>query len=394
MIKSKKGNKPTNRVRTAVFAVILAIAAWFLINIVDDPETTVTIADADVRFKNEYALKGQGVVLTGKNSIPSMSVTLRGRRSSLMNYMNDIYIEADTAQISAPGEYELQGTVIVPSNSGISVEAARTGEITVTAEKLESREIPVKISHTGTSKTKIVKSEASSPTVAVTGAKGELDEVASAVASVDVSDMTEDNTLSVGFLLVDKDGNYITQNETLETATAEISVTNTIYTAKNITVIPELAPSLSEQYVLDKSDTSVTPSTVSAGIENGASADSIVLYIDKVTELQQEYTLQSTDTIYIPEENAAVKVRASILKRAEKVVTVTPTVENLASGLSAVVSPVSAVLSGPEEKLEANTVKASVDASGLGAGTYSLNVKFADETITAQGSCTANVTIQ
>lgn len=397
MIKGKKdknGRKRTKRVQTVIFAVVLAIAAWFLVNIVDDPETTVTIADTDVRFKNEYALKGQGIVLTGKRDIPSISVTLRGRRSNLMDYMNDVYVEADTAQITNPGEYELSGTVIVPSNSGITVDSTKYDAIPVTAEKLESKEVKVEINHTGANKTKIIKSEAASPAVIVTGAKNELDEVASAVASVDISEITEDNTLDTGFILVDRDGNYITQNETLETTTAEITVLNTVYTAKTVKIEPELNAELSNRYILDKNAATVTPDTVTVGITDGAAADSITLYIDKASAEAQEYTLQSTDAVYIPPENARVRVKAALLHKETKTLDVTAETENLASGLTASVEPVSVTVTGPEGELTAEGVKARVDAEGLAAGTYSLPIKFEGKNITASGSFTAAVTIQ
>ena len=173
-----------------ILAAVLAVAAWFLINIVDNPETTVSISDIDVHFKNEFALKDKELVLTGKDDIPSISVVLRGRRSDLMSYMNDVFVEADTAQVTAPGEYKLTGTVTLPSSNNISVETSRTVEIPITAEKLETKEIPVEITQTGTNKTKIIKSEASAPTVTVTGSRGELDAVASAAVSIDISEIT------------------------------------------------------------------------------------------------------------------------------------------------------------------------------------------------------------
>ena len=392
--KRKKEKRRTKRGQTIILAAVLAVAAWFLINIVDNPETTVSISDIDVHFKNEFALKDKELVLTGKDDIPSISVVLRGRRSDLMSYMNDVFVEADTAQVTAPGEYKLTGTVTLPSSNNISVETSRTVEIPITAEKLETKEIPVEITQTGTNKTKIIKSEASAPTVTVTGSRGELDAVASAAVSIDVSEITEDNTVSAGFVLADKDGGYITQNETLETKTTEISVVNTVYTAKTIKIEPELSVAMSEQYMLDKDDTAVTPSTVTVGTEDGASPESIVLYIDKPGSMQQEYTLQSTDAIYVPKESSVVKVRAVFLKKATQTLTVTPAVENVGSGLSAAAAPVSVTVTGPENELTENGVKAAVDAAGLTAGVHTLPVKFGNKNITASEGYTAEVTIQ
>ncbi len=393
MIKGSNGKKSTKRIQTIIFAVVLSIAAWFLVNIVDNPETTVTLPDVDVRFKNEYALKEQGIVLTEKNSIPSMAVTLRGRRSNLMDHMNGVYIEADTSVVTKPGKYELTGSVTVPSNSGITVDAAKIDKIPITAEKLESKDIKIEIEQTGTNKTKIIKSETALPTVAVTGAKKELEEIASAVVSVDISDMTEDNTTDVGFVLVDTDGNYITRNETLETATAEITVSNTVYTAKSVKINPELNADLSNQYILDKDDTSVTPAAVTVGVNDENTDNSIILYIDKTSPEAQDYTLQSTDDMYIPKENSQVRVKAALLKKASKTLDVTAEAENLASGMSASVEPAAVTVTGPEEELTPEGVKAAVDASGLAPGTYSLPIKFGGENITASGNYTANVTI-
>ena len=65
------------------------------------------------------------LAVTGKDKIPELSVVVTGKRSDLMNFMDDIYVQVDVSDIDATGEYNLSGVISIPTTR-ISVEKEST----------------------------------------------------------------------------------------------------------------------------------------------------------------------------------------------------------------------------------------------------------------------------
>ncbi len=63
--------------------------------------------------------------MTGKDKIPELSVVVTGKRSDLMNFMDDIYVQVDVSDIDSTGEYNLSGVISIPTTR-ISVEKEST----------------------------------------------------------------------------------------------------------------------------------------------------------------------------------------------------------------------------------------------------------------------------
>ena len=95
--------------------------------------------------------------MTGKDKIPELSVVVTGKRSDLLNFMDDIYVQVDVSDIDSTGEYNLSGVISIPTTR-ISVEKEKYGDIPITVEPLEMKDIEVTVKQTGMLKDKIVKS--------------------------------------------------------------------------------------------------------------------------------------------------------------------------------------------------------------------------------------------
>ena len=390
MTEKKANVTNTQKLKTVILSVFLAVIVWFMVIYVNDPDITTTVSDLNVRFVGEMSLRDKKLAVTGKDKIPELSVVVTGKRSDLMNFMDDIYVQVDVSDIDSTGEYNLSGVISIPTTR-ISVEKEKYGDIPITVEPLEMKDIEVTVKQTGMLKDKIVKSSVNNPTVTITGAKSEIDEVAGAIATVDVSSIQEDGVENVNYLLTDTNGELINKNETIESARSYVEVVNTIYDAKLLPVVPRLSAEL------DKADKSfATPASVTVGVDETNTDDKVIALIDKVpSDGFGEYELESSSGMYIPEDNKKVKYKLDIVKKAVAQLELTVQAQNVQSGLTAKINnKLIAQVWGEDGKITADNVKAYVDVSGLGAGTYNLPVKIEGENVNFAENYTIEVTVE
>jgi YbbR domain-containing protein len=394
-MKEKQSSKPNKKkIRTIAVSIFLAVIVWFMVVYVNDPDITTTLTDIKVTFIGEGDLRAKDLVVTGKDDIPQISIVVTGKRSDLMNFMDDISLQIDVSSITAEGEYNLQGKLYMPTTR-ITVEKEKYGEIPITVEAVEEKEVDVSLQQTGTLKDKIVKSDMIEPKVKISGAKSEIDAVAGATATIDISNITADSVEHVNYVLVDEYGELITKNETIESMHREIEVRNTLYNVKNLPVVAALSSDLSKDYMLKTDSVSITPSNINVGVDDTNTADKIVVTIDKLTDNETEYELTAGNGMYIPPLYKKVKVKADIVKKTASTVGVTVSAENVASGLKAETDgKINVHILSGRENISESDIKATVDVSGLGEGQYTLPVKLWGENIEFQGSYTIGVTIK
>lgn len=395
MTEKKANVTNTQKLKTMVLSVFLAVIVWFMVIYVNDPDITTTVSDLNVRFVGEMSLRDKKLAVTGKDKIPELSVVVTGKRSDLMNFMDDIYVQVDVSDIDATGEYNLSGVISIPTTR-ISVEKEKYGDIPITVEPLEMKEIDVTAKQTGVLKDKIVKSSVNNPKVTITGAKSEIDAVSGAVATVDVSSLEEDGVENVNYLLTDANGELINKNETIESARSYVEVVNTIYDAKILPVVPRLSAELDKGYILNKDKSFATPASVTVGVDETNTDDKVIALIDKIpSDGFGEYELESSSGMYIPEDNKKVKYKLDIVKKAVAQLELTVQPQNVQSGLTAKINDkLIAQVWGEEGKITTENVKAYVDVSGLGAGTYNLPVKIEGENVGFGENYTVEVTIE
>ena len=394
MMNSKGKNRPhTQKVKTIALSIFLAMIVWLMVMLLTDPDITTTVSNLDVRFAGEAALREKSLAVTGKDSIPPLSVVVTGKRSDLMRNMDGIYVQVDLSDINSVGEYNLTGTISIPSTR-IKVERERYGDIPITIEPLTTKEIDVTVKQTGSVKDKLVQSVISDPRVTIMGAESEMEKVEGAVATVDISNMREDNIMEVSYLLTDASGALINENETLESMNSNVIVTNTVYDIASLPVTPKLTEELSKNYILKTNETTVTPTAVTVGVKDSAQG-SVTAVIDKPNGGEGEYRVEGGEGVYVPPESALVKVKPEIVRKETAQIELAVEAENVPEGTSAKVEGnVTATVTGAEGTLNADNVKASVDLEGLSKGTYLLPVNIYGDNINAEGEYTINVTIE
>ncbi|MCD8180223.1 MAG: hypothetical protein LUF26_01905 [Firmicutes bacterium] len=381
------------KVQTIALSVLLAVIVWFMVIYVNDPDITTTISNLNVKFIGEVSLRENQLVLTGRDSIPNLSVTVTGKRSDLISFMDDIYVQVNVRDISEAGEYELTGTISIPTTR-ITVEKEDYADIPITVEPLVTKEIEVTVKQTGTLKNKVVKSVLTTPAVVITGAESEINTVGGAIAPIDISELETDGTEKVNYLLTDSAGELISDNETIETARSFVEVTNTIYDEKTVTVEPMLTAELEQDYILHTDKTVVTPSSITVGVTADNTDETVIARIDSISDGAEEYTVEEASGMYIPEESKTVKIKTDVGKRVVKELELNVEAENVGEGLTAYIfDTLTAKVWGEDGQLSADSVKATVDASGLTAGTYTLPVKIEGENVGFDGEYTVDVVI-
>lgn len=392
---AKKQSKPrTKKFRTIAVSIFFAIIVWFAVIYVNDPDITTTISDLNVRIVGETALRNRKLAVTGRDEIPELSVVVTGKRSDLINFMDDIYVQVDVNDINSVGEYHLSGTISLPTTR-ISVEKEDYGDIPIKVEKLESKDIQVSVKQTGTLKNKLVKSQPTNPTVTITGAASELNEVYGAVATVDISNLTEDRTDRVSYLMTNEAGELININETLETENSFIEVENTIYNAKTLPIEPALTSELAREYILKADKTACTPNTVTVGVDDTNTDEKVIARIDSLDKNDGWYSLEASNGMYIPQEVKWVKIKPEAVKKTIEELELNIEPQNIPEGHNAqVMSTVHARVWGAEGSINQENVHAFVDLSGLSSGEYTLPVRISGDNVGLMQEYTVTVKIE
>ena len=370
---NKKTERSRDKLKTMAVSVFFAIAIWLMVVYMNDPSITITLNNVDVRCSGELALRAKGLAVTGKNDLPSMSVSVSGKRSDLMDYMNSIYLKIDVEDVTETGEQEFTTSVEMP-NSRLTLEKGGNEQIMLDIEPLEHKSVQVLTKQTGANKNYYIKSEIEDDYIDITGAKSEVDNVAYALAAVDISLISEKTSGEYSYAMYDKSNAVIDKNETLEAHSPSVHIINTPYTKKTLPVIPQLSDELEKGYMLDRAETVVYPPVIEAGVSADFSGEGVTANIDKLTGDETEFYLNQDSGIYVPYEKSVVKVKPVIIKKLTKQMKLNITAKNLGEGLSAEFNHELDAQVECAEETEASDITAEIDLSGLTAGTHRVPV--------------------
>lgn len=387
-----KERQKKNKIGYMVLSIIISIIIWVMVAYMTDPDVTKTLHNVDVRFVGEDMLIDKGLIVTDENELPDLSVKISGKRSDMIYAIDNVVIEVDVSDIDSEGEYDLEGTVILP-NSRINLERVRFDTVPVVVGEYAEKNIDIEIRQTGTLKGKLVKSESEMKSVKITGSKDEIDSVASGYAVVDISKLEDSQSLRTNFVLVDNAGNLISKNETISTETPDIIINNTVYDAVELPVKAELSDELQGRYTLDEENTKIEPERVTVGVLPGESYNEVKTIVKNTDSEEYDCDLQEEEGMYIPDNVKKVKVKASVIGNETFTSSLPVEVLNIQDGLHVEGAPgITAQFKGIKEY--SNEIHAYVDASGLSEGTYTLPVTFTGKGMKAEGTYSVEIVLK
>lgn len=396
-----KSKKPQNqkdathsqKFKTLILSIVFAVAIWLTVVYINDPSIRITLNNIDVRFSGELALKENGFVVTGKTDMPAITVTVSGKRSDLMDYMNAIYANIDVSAIHSSGTYDFATDIEMP-NSRLTLEKCSVNSVALDVEQLRRKNIQITERQTGTNKDYIVDSTVTNEYVEITGAKSEVDKVAYGIATVDISSITEESTSEYSFAMYDENNSILEKNETIETQKAVVAIKNTPYKLASLNVVPELSGDAAKDHMIDLTKTVVVPPTVDVGISDTFSGDGIAVNIDKNTDQETEFYLKQTEGVYIPADKQTVKVKPVIVKKVTKTMNVKISALNTPSGMTADFVQEVAVTMVCAESTASENVKATIDLAGLEQGAHKAAVTITGNNIISVTPVEIDVTLK
>ena len=391
--KGKKKFTASERLKTIITSVVCAVAIWLMVVYINDPSITITLNDIDVRFTGEMALKEDGYVLTGKNELPDISVSVSGKRSDLMDYMDGVYVNVSVDDVLSTGEHEFPASIELPTTR-LTLERGGISSVTLNVEPLETKEIQILVRQTGTNKDYFVASQLESDTVEISGAKSEIDGVSYGVASIDVSQLTADTSGEYTYTMYGPSNTALTGSETIEAQSAVVHAENLVYERRSLPVIPELSAALAADYVIDTSKTVCSPTMVEVGVRPEFAGVGVGAVIDKVTDSETEFYLHPVTGIYIPGDSQTVRITPVLAKKQTKTLRVRITAVNVPEGMTADFTQETDVTLTCAEDVTPNDVKAEIDLSGLDRGSHHVAVNVSGPRVASYDPVSIDVTLR
>ena len=381
------------KIKTMALSLFFAVSIWLLVVYIYDPSIKITLKNVDVRFTGEMELKEKGLVLTGKDKLPSMAVSVSGKRSDLIDYMDNVYISINLDSIDEVGEYELRTSVDFPA-SRLSLEKNYISKVKVKAEHMVAKDIQVITKQAGSNKAFLVKSEIENDYVKIFGAQSEIEKIAYGAAVVDISAIETESEASFPYVFYDSNNNQITGISTIEAESAVVRIKNTPYFKTTLPLVPVLSSGLGDNIMINYSKTSVSPSTVEVGIDGSFKGESVAVNVDKLTDNETEFYLIGAEGLYIPDDRATAKVKPVIIGKQTKVMKLPVTALNIPENTAADFVQEIEVTVECADGTKSEDLKAEIDLSGLDKGTHKVPVKISGEGFASATPVEIDVTVK
>lgn len=389
-----------NKLLLKIFSALIAIVLWFAVTYTEDPSINQHLNRLDTVFYHEDVLSRRGLMIVNKDELPSFSVTVRGRRSSVISSLKNVFASIDVSNITTVGEHQIEVDYIYPTDS-VVLTKAKLSSVTVTAEKLVTREVPVKIAAKPNKKSRdfIIESTSDVKTVKVSGAQSTVEKIALAVVLVDETDISSDCTTNYSFELFDENGNVLNERNISSKSHVTISVNHKLYDKSEASVNVRLSDELENYYVLDVTEQDIKK--VFVGLEEGVEIDSLdAIFERKHIDSEDEtltLTIKAPDGVFIPEDSKNINIKYNISRKSAFEIEVPVSVKNVPDGHTVSMTPdkIKVRIKSSKDDASAENISADLDARKLTRGTREnviLNVSAKDN-IQILGTYTISATL-
>lgn len=235
-----------HKILAFLLALVVSIGLWVYAVTVVNPDDTTYIRDVRVRIIGTNELKSNNLMLTGGED-QTVNVEISGRRSNLKE-LNSTTLEAvaDVSNIDSPGTYEVSWVLNPPStvaSGDISLISANSNKIIVQVSEFNERPaIPVSVEYTGQLPDGYVRDQAilNVETVAVSGPAEEVNKIAKAIVTVDLSSATETINDEMSYRLVDADGETLELSSYVTLASPAVRVSVPVSCYKQIDLVVDI----------------------------------------------------------------------------------------------------------------------------------------------------------
>ena len=392
----------TRNLGLKIVALVFALLLWAYVLVALNPVRTKSINGVTITMEGYTDLLSRNLILVNSDlGLADVEVSATITKHSDLD-ASRVNARASLGTISAAGTYRLPLSVTVQSNLG-SVVNVNPRYVTLEVDNLILKTVPVKLELVGTLPEGYeITGESMANTITIEGAARYIDPAVRAVATVDLTDRTENVEESVNVTCYDKDDNelvVVTRSRNTPSVTVRLSLS----AYKRVDI---------QQAVSLKDDTyftltsEVTPSSVVIyGTSEALAAIDSIPTQSLVLPAQENIVERELDLI-LPEgitlkrgQSSSVTVNASVTEKWGERVLEVPLIYNrlrkdmvIADGAPTYVN---LTIAGPLrqiEPLKADYFTVSVDLANYGPGEWELvpvvqgpnTNKFPDVTVTLQ----------
>ena len=237
-----------NKLVSAAIAILIAFGMWMYVITEVSPGSEWTYLDVPVKLEGETVLKERKLIITGISDT-NVDLTLSGNRSDL-NELNssNITLKADMTKIYDPGTHKIGYDIIYPGHvaaNAFNREKQYPDSITVTVERLETKEVPVNIIYQGKAAEGYVVRRADvlldNENIKVTGPASVVAQITQAIVSVDLEGQTESISQDYRFTLCDSEGAGV-DSELITVNTEQAHLDLTIHRKKQVQLVVTVNP--------------------------------------------------------------------------------------------------------------------------------------------------------
>lgn len=383
--------KEKNEWTLKIFALLIAIILWTYVMSEVDPRISENF-NVEVRFLNESSLERQGlVVLEPENA--TVRVRVSGRRSEIIKIKeSDILAQVD---LSGYSEGKVKVPVYVQAPGSVTIDDYSPREILITFDRIITREMPVTVETTGQVPEGVVLGtpEVKPQYVAIEGPRTWLNSVWKVIATVDVSQSTNDINVTRPIRIVDDEGNEV---RGIYSNINVVDISIPLYNVKTVPIELRTENQLPESYEIV--DITIIPSTVSIIGKKDVLQNINQINTQAVDILELMNNENVTVDLDIPEgvRLAEGEGQVTVTLNVEDIITKTlnftlenVNILNLSPGLSIAEESMNRTFSitikgrrSIVEALEAEDIELILDLQGLGEGSHNVEITVKEEEFT------------
>ncbi len=392
----------TRNLGLKIVALVFALLLWAYVLVALNPVRTKSINGVTITLEGYTDLLSRNLILVNSDlGLADVEVSATITKHSDLD-ASRVNARASLGTISAAGTYRLPLSVTVQSNLG-SVVNVNPRYVTLEVDNLILKTVPVKLELVGTLPEGYeITGESMANTITIEGAARYIDPAVRAVATVDLTDRTENVEESVNVTFYDKDDNelvVVTRSRNTPSVTVRLSLS-----AYKRVDIQQAVSLRDDTYFTLTSE--VTPSSVViygtsealAAIDSIPTQSLVLPAQENIVERELELILPEGITLKRGQ-SSSVTVNASVTEKWGERVLEVPLIYNrlrkdmvIADGAPTYVN---LTLTGPLrqiEPLKADYFTVSVDLANYGPGEWELvpvvqgpnTNKFPDVTVTLQ----------
>lgn len=208
-----KGGKRFN----VLLSILIAVLLWFYVVNVENPLGDTVIPAVPVVVTGADVLADKGLIVTELNR-ETVNLKATGKRKTFLKfYKSDIALALDVSAIETAGEHRIVGKITpesVRTDSSVSLSERDGFAITVTVQKKESREIPVRATFSGAyadgfgGDTIQVNPE----TIEVSGPQDLINQVSYAQVTLEGEEVNQTIEKAVPYALFDQNGKVLSES--------------------------------------------------------------------------------------------------------------------------------------------------------------------------------------